>query len=382
VRLTYPIAISNRSPESHQRDRVVRWWFPLLAIPLVAIIAIDAYLVARHVAHLVLAWYGAAFDWRNLAEAASLPNPYEQEWYRWSPVAAWLLQPATAAGLFVWRLAHVAAVLTLRDWRAIALVLLSAPFWSDMQGGNALIFVAVAAWHAVGGSRIGMVLFLALTMLMPRPLMLPVLAWLLWHRPESRPWFVVIVATHAVAVLGSGLAGEWTARLLASSADEFDHVTNIAPSQWIGWAWVPIGLALSTWLTLRGNLGLASIAISPYFFQAYLLMLVLELRPRRPIPLRTDELSILMASTVAQLRNRARSPTVAAASGPEWCGITIAREPGGQALGQINGVVLPAVMGIDLEHARHPQAGHRCLEGRDVIAVVDGDDRLGERRRE
>jgi hypothetical protein len=274
----------------------------------VAIIAIDAYLVARHVAHLVLAWYGAAFDWRNLAEAASLPNPYEQEWYRWSPVAAWLLQPATAAGLFVWRLAQVAAVITLRDWRAIALVLLSSPFWSDIQGGNALIFVAVAARHAVGGSRIGMGLFVVLTVLMPRPLMLPVLAWLLWHRPESRPWFVVIVATHAVAVLGSGLAGEWTARLLASSADEFDHVTNIAPSQWIGWAWVPIGLALSLWLTLRGNLGLASVAISPYFFPAYLLMLVLELRPRRPIAVRSHAVWKFMVFTVSQLRSRALPP--------------------------------------------------------------------------
>lgn len=259
--------------------RRIRWWILLFAIPIVAIATWNAYSVLRAFIHLAVVWDGSAIDWHHLRDASRLANPFEQDEFRWSPVAAWLLKPITALGLTGWRAAQVAAVLTIRDWRVVAVILISAPFWVDVMNGDGITFVMVAAWHALAGSRAATLSYLALSMLMPRPLMLPVLAWLLWKRPETRVWFVAIAGAHAALVLASGLALHWGARLLATGA-ELNHINNIAPSHWIGWAWVPIGLGLAVWLTWRGRLGLASIAASPYVFPYYLLMLVLELRPR------------------------------------------------------------------------------------------------------
>jgi hypothetical protein len=256
----------------------VRWWFPLLAFPVVVVACIDAYMVARHIASMVTAWDGSASDWHNLAEAAALANPYDQPWYRWSPVAIWLVGPITALGLTAWRIAQLTVVMTLRDVRLIAVMIASAPFWSDVQGGDAVVFLAVAAWHAARGSRIGTAAFLIFAMLIPRPLMLPLLIWLLWTRPAVRPWFVGLAVMHAGLVVATGLGAEWVNRLISTPSFEFDHFTNIAPSRWIGWTWIPIGAVCAVWLARRGRLGWASLAASPYVFESYLLMLVLEFR--------------------------------------------------------------------------------------------------------
>jgi hypothetical protein len=268
-----------RTPLAAAPRRSIRWWLPLLAFPAVALLTWNAYWVIRQFIHLAVVWDGSAIDWLHLQDASRAANPYDQEWFRWSPVAAWLLKPVTALGITGWRALQLASVLTLRDRRAIALVLISAPFWMDVVSGQAITFVAVAAWHAVRGSRIGMVLFIAFALLAPRPLLLPVLVWLLWKRPEARVWFGALLVIHTVLVLASGLTGDWIARLLATSS-EVTHVNNMAPSQWIGWVWAPIGLAIAAWFTWRGRLGIASIAASPYVFPYYLLMLILELRPR------------------------------------------------------------------------------------------------------
>jgi hypothetical protein len=55
---------------------------------------------------------------------------------------------------------------------------------------------------------------------------------------------------------------------------------NLAPSHWIGVAWVPIGIALAAFFTWKGRLGLACLAASPYVLPYYLLMGFLELRFR------------------------------------------------------------------------------------------------------
>lgn len=260
--------------------RSVRWWIPLLAIPAVVLLTWNAYWVLRQFINLSVAYDRAAVDWHHLASATAAMNPYSVESFRWSPLAWWGLHLVVPLGLTAWRLAQLAAVFTLRDWRVIVLVLISAPFWMDVTSGQAMTFVAVVAWHAVSGSRIGSWIFLALALLMPRPLMLPVLIWLLWKRPGLRGGFALMVAVSTVAVVASGLGPDWGARLLQSSS-EVQHVNNLAPSRWIGGAWVPIALALAAWLTIRGRLGLASLAASPYLFPYYLLMGILELLPRR-----------------------------------------------------------------------------------------------------
>lgn len=177
--------------------------------------------------------------------------------------------------------AHFVVLAFLRDWRPIAAALVFWPFWNDVLWGGVMTFVLVAAWcSVVQRSRISSWVLFAMGVLMPRPLMLPVIAWLLWKRPESRLPFAVIFLAHVALVLASGLGGEWLARLFGTPSGEMIHEANFAPSRWIGWAWVPVGLTLAAWLTWKGRLGLASIAAQPYPFPYYMLMVLLELRPQ------------------------------------------------------------------------------------------------------
>lgn len=226
------------------------------------------------------------FDWWLIEEAwARLGTGTMYEWgaagqlgdeylYRYSPLMAFV----APLGLSVWRLLHFAALLLLPRWLAL-LVLLAGPFWLDVAHGNVLTFALVFAWLALAGNRWAAVAYTALALLVPRPLMLPVLAWMAWKRPE---WRVMLVGTAAIVLAATLATGEGPgfARALTRSSDliaAFDH--NVGPSRIIGGWWVPIGLMLGTWLAMRGRLGLASLAISPYVIPYYLLALLWELAP-------------------------------------------------------------------------------------------------------
>ena len=147
-----------------------------------------------------------------------------------------------------------------------------------MVSGNVLVFAFGASWTAVRGSRVGAWVFLAMVVLMPRPLFLPVVAWLLWRQPSLRMPAVCILTVNVALVLVSGLGPAWADRLLSTATSEMQHPLNLAPTRWIGAVWIPIGLALAVWLVRRGSLGLASLAASPYLFGYYPLFGLLELR--------------------------------------------------------------------------------------------------------
>jgi len=201
--------------------------------------------------------------------------------FRWSPLAALAFVPITAMPYVAWMAAHFAALVGFRDWRIAAAVGLSWPFAVDLLDGGVMVFVALAAYWAFAGSRWGIAAFLALTVLIPRPLMIPLAVWLLWKRPEWRIPFAVILPGHAMAVVVTGWHVEWLERLFTSGYD-MDNAFNLGPSRWLGAAWIPIGLAIAAFATWRGRLGWASLAISPYHFPQYLMMLVLEVAPRGP----------------------------------------------------------------------------------------------------
>ena len=76
------------------------------------------------------------------------------------------------------------------------------------------------------------------------------------------------------------VAAEWVARLLDSTAD-IGSDFNIGPSALIGSWWLIVGIPLGIWLTWRGRIGLAGLAVSPYVLPYYLLIGVLELVPMR-----------------------------------------------------------------------------------------------------
>lgn len=230
---------------------------------------------------IVREWMGMprTADWETLRYAAYATDPFDRGGWRWSPVAAVLLQAVVWVGPIGWRLLHVAALGLLRPWWMVPLVLVSFPFWKDMQQGNVLTFVFVAAWLALRGNRPAVLVYYALCLLIPRPLMLPVMAWLLWRESWSRRWFVGLAAVSIIGLLLVGHGGEWIARLLDTTSGEIAKTENWLPSRWIGTAWIPIGLGLAAVLTWRGHLGLASIAASPYLLTYYLFFLLLELIP-------------------------------------------------------------------------------------------------------
>jgi hypothetical protein len=227
---------------------------------------------------------GVAVDWMDFVHASEhvgsgtlygFPYPYT---FRWSPFAALAFGLIAPMGLLFWRLLHIAALAALRDWWLIGVALIAYPFWFDVETGNIMTFVVVLAVLAVRGSRIAGAAYLLLIILVPRPIQVPVAAWLLWRRPDLRLPFAAAFVLHTVAVFAVGYGNEWIGALLGSGS-ELGGTLNLAPSAVIGWLWIPISVALSVWFFSRGRLGLASVALSPYWLPYYLLMLLLELDP-------------------------------------------------------------------------------------------------------
>jgi len=166
-----------------------------------------------------------------------------------------------------------------RDLLVAVLALLTVPFWADVYEGNILTFSLVLAVVALRGSRAASLAYIALVFLVPRPLMFPVAAWLLWQRPSLRWPAIGIFAVQIIAVLLTGYGAEWLQRLLTSGDEIALH--NAGPSALIGVWWIPIGLALAVLLTWRGRLGLASLAASPYVILYYWIFGLLEFVPVR-----------------------------------------------------------------------------------------------------
>ena len=201
--------------------------------------------------------------------------------YPYSPVFAVLMVPFAAlgdVGFALWRLAHVGAVLTIPSWPIRIAILLSWPFLNDTWEGNVNTFMAVAAYWAIRGNRIGGWSLLGMAVMIPKLTILPGVLWLLF-RDRGYFWpFAALALAHGLAVLLSGYAPEWIGALLGSTHD-MNGEYNFMPSVIIGWWWAPIGLALAAWLWWRGHVGWASVAIAPYAAGvAHLLLLVQERR--------------------------------------------------------------------------------------------------------
>jgi hypothetical protein len=166
----------------------------------------------------------------------------------------------------------------------VALTLSSWGFWSDVGTGNAFAFSFVAGVFALRGSRVGGLAYLALLMLVPRPVLLPLAVWLLWQNPSLRWPAAGIFVIHAVAVLATGYADDWmSAASSYAGAPEYD----IGPTAWFGQWWLLIGIPLGVILTLRGFVGWAGLAVTPYLLPQFLLTplwdLAITRRPTKPV---------------------------------------------------------------------------------------------------
>ena len=229
-----------------------------------------------------------AEDWNAIQHGSQLvlagQSPYQEPLYRWSPLAAWLGVPLLALPYWAWVALHILGLLALLNPLLILIGLLAWPFWQDAGLGNVLIFVVLAAYWALRGSRIATWAYLIMSLLMPRPLVVPVLGWLLWKRPSLRLGFVGLAVASVVGALLTGYGLEWLAILVGKSGTDISNPYQIGPSALIGAAWIPIGLLLAAILTLKGRLGFASLAASPYWLPYYLLMALLEVPSKRPAP--------------------------------------------------------------------------------------------------
>jgi hypothetical protein len=166
---------------------------------------------------------------------------------------------------------HIPIALALPTWRARLVMLVSYPFWFDVAVGNVMVVMAVVAVYAVRGHRWAGWTFLTLTLLVPRPLMLPVAGWLLWRHRQYRVGFVALFTLHALAVLGTGWGVDWIASMLKEGwqvASSF----NIGPTRVLGYWWLLAGIPLGLALFVRGHVGWAGLAISPYILPQYALI--------------------------------------------------------------------------------------------------------------
>ena len=261
------------------------------ALKLLGRAAIDAAIVLAVVANgiglaTIVIDHARAFDWDNYLEAARrfpLGTLYDWQYpygYHYAPQLAPILGMITGIGITVWRAAHFVALALLPSGKVSLLLIVSYPFWADVNTGNLMVFVLLAAAWAYRGNAAATAVYLALCVLIPRPIMVPLLVWLLWRRPAWRWPFVAMAIVGVLSAIPTGYLPEWLGSLFRSGADEIHNDFNLSPSHFVGAAWLVVGLPLAAFLTIRGRVGWASLAISPYLLPYYFQMLGLELVPR------------------------------------------------------------------------------------------------------
>jgi hypothetical protein len=201
------------------------------------------------------------------------------ESFRWSPVAAWLFVPVSWMGSLAWRLLHPMALLLLPR-RVAIIALLSWPFWFDLATGNIMTFIFVLSFLALRGNRPAGIAILALALLVPRPLMVPLVAWLLWRHRDLWPWGIGLFVAHAAVVLLTGWTDAWFVRLLETGGPQIGIPFDVGPARFIGVLWMPIGAALAVVLLLFRRVGWACLVANPYWLPYYLFMPMLELGTR------------------------------------------------------------------------------------------------------
>lgn len=258
------------------------------AVLVLALAVVNAALLPRSLT--VILDGGPAVDWEQFVEAgrrvfaSDLYEVTDTYGYRWSPVAAYGFAAMAPMSALAWRLLHIVAALALPTWPMRLITLAAWPFWYDVEAGNVMIFVLLAAAWAIRGNAIGIAGFVALSLLVPRPLMLPILGWILWQRPEWRIPAIVAALAHFAIALASGWGVPWVEMLLTLGGEQ-GSPNNLGPTRLFGAWWLVAGVPMSIWLARRGRLGWASLAVSyPYVLPYYLVMLVLELPDRlRPV---------------------------------------------------------------------------------------------------
>jgi hypothetical protein len=201
-------------------------------------------------------------------------------WYGWrySPVAVFPFMLIAQVGEAVWRLLLGLSLVGLPG-RARFLALASYPFWFAIHAGSLIVPTVVVAYLALRGNRWAIGAYFVLSVLVPRPLMIPIAAWLLWKHHAWRVPFVVLFIAHAAAVVATGYGEEWLAVLAEVGPAEVAQQLNVAPSALVGFWWLVPALPLACWAFAVGRPAMAGLLIQPYWLPYYLLILLADRIP-------------------------------------------------------------------------------------------------------
>ena len=240
---------------------------------------------------IVVALGGTAIDWTALAKAPAaffdsrLYAPSDVP-YLWSPVVALMLVPIVPLGYVGWCAFHVAAIGLIRNPTMVLLVALSGAFWFDLIFGSTMTFVFVAGLLGLRGNKGAGLAYVALCALMPRPVQLPLLVWLLLRNPSWRLPALGVIVIHAAAVMATGYGTEWIQTLISVGPQQASPDINWGPTGVIGPWWLLAGIPLGAWLLSKGYTGIAGLAMSPYLLPHYALVVLwdaaLWVLPGRP----------------------------------------------------------------------------------------------------
>ena len=234
---------------------------------------------------------GALYDWE-------FRENFEYS-YRYSPLFAYVMVPFVALGITVWRFLQFAALLLL-PWRVALLALLAWPFWEDVYSANVMTFAFVAGWLAINGNRWGTMAYLLIAALVPRPLMLPLVVWILWKRPWARVPAAIGLVGYSVLTFASGDAVSFL-EALGRGGNMIEFERNYGFSRWFGWAWLLVGIPLAGWLVWKGRIGFASLAVSPYLLPYHFIVVLWEMARTRDKPTIS-----LLRTALADLTGRVR----------------------------------------------------------------------------
>ena len=238
-------------------------------------VALRALLIVAWVAlNVWLLWvmgYGQAGDWgifrAGVARADFIFPPIT--------MVVWQLL-VLPIGFVGFAILHFIALLALRDLVLIVVFLGSFPFWHDTLLGNVNMFGVVAGVVALRGSRASGLAYIAFVLLFPKPVFVPLAAYLVWQLPNVRVPAALMSTVVVAVTLASGFADDWLVRAINISGDYPYRAWDIGPTRVLGLTWLVVGAPLAAWLTFKRHPGWAGLAVTPYLVPVYAAVLLFE----------------------------------------------------------------------------------------------------------
>jgi len=222
-------------------------------------------------------WTRDFLDARRVLQAgeawASGHNPYDISGYFYTPALAVVASflPDWSVGVVVVGGLLTAVALSPRHPIAVFAVLCYPPVWGDLALGNVTILLtgavalAIARDHPLRGVPLGIGLALV-----PKPMFVPIVLWLLVHRRRSATGVVLAGLAVTLPALLTGLYPAFVMALVRGIGPSFEG--NLGITAWLPWAGIPmtiLALVLTLLVIRREEAGLMVAAIAGTLMGTY-----------------------------------------------------------------------------------------------------------------